>query len=87
MSKVRSKVSEQFGKNYVFTQDEEPSHTSNLTQKWCKGHFNGFWDKDLWPPSNSYIKPIDFAIWCILKSDVSAKSFKNFEATLDEKLV
>ena len=44
-----------------------------------------------------YINPIDSDIWCVLESDVSAKSFSNFEylkevlknfwAVLDEEVV
>lgn len=76
-------VSEHFGNDYVFTQDGAPSHTSNVTQQWCKDHFSGFWDKNCWPPSSPDINPMDFAIWSILESDVSSKSYPNVEALKD----
>ena len=65
-------VTESFPGGYVFTQDGAPSHTSNVTQQWCKSHFKGFWDKNMWPPSSPDINPMDFAIWSILESDVCA---------------
>ena len=76
-------VSEQFENNYVFAQDRTPSHTSNMTQKWCKDHYSSFLHKNVWPPSSPDIKPINFAIWSILKNDVFAKSFPNIEALKD----
>jgi inhibitor of nuclear factor kappa-B kinase subunit alpha len=42
-------VTEAFGDNYAFTQDGAPAHTSNVTQQWCRSHFSGFWDKNVWP--------------------------------------
>ncbi|KAG1667495.1 RWD domain-containing protein 4 [Nymphon striatum] len=73
-------VTEAFGDNYVFTQDGAPSHTSNVTQQWCKSHFSGFWDKNAWPPSSPDANPMDFAIWSILESDVSRVSYQNVTA-------
>lgn len=65
--KVLPWITESFG-------NHAPSHTSNLTQQWCKDHFSGFWNKNVWPPLSPDINPMDFAIWSILESDVSAKS-------------
>lgn len=84
--KVFPWITESFGKRYVFTQDGAPSHTSNLTQKWCKDHFSGFWDKNMWPPSSPDINPMDFAIWSILESDVSAKSYSSVAVLKDALL-
>ena len=61
-----------FPNGHVFTQDGAPSHTSKLTQQWCKSNFHGFWDKDMWPPSSPDLNPMDFAIWSILEADVCA---------------
>lgn len=36
-----------FPDGYVFTQDGAPSHTSNVTQQWCKAQLKGFWDKNM----------------------------------------
>lgn len=67
-------VTETYGDNYIFTQDGAPAHTSNVTQKWCKEHFSGFWDKDFWPPSSPDINPMDFSVWSILENEVSKVS-------------
>ena len=54
-----------------------PSHTSNLIQQWCKNHFSLFWNKNIWPPSSLDINTMEFTIWSILESDVSAKSYSS----------
>ena len=69
--KVLPWLTESFGDDFIFTQDGAPAHTANVTQQWCKDHFPGFWDKQMWPPSSPDINPMDFAIWSILESDVS----------------
>ena len=79
-------ITKSFGNSYVFTQDGAPSHTSNLTQQWCNDHFSGFWDKTVWPPSSPDINPMDFCIWSILESDVSAKSYTSVPALKDALL-
>lgn len=95
--KVLPWLTESFGNDYIFTQDGAPAHTANVTQKWCKDNFKGFWDKTLWPPSSPDINPMDFAIWSILESDVSSRSYPNLNslnaaihsawAKLDEEVV
>ncbi|KAG1674330.1 PIN2/TERF1-interacting telomerase inhibitor 1 [Nymphon striatum] len=57
-----------------------------IAQKWCKDHFSGFWDKNMWPSSSPVISPMDFAIWSILKSDILAKSYSSV-AVLKEALL
>ena len=73
-------LTETFGEQYIFTQDGAPAHTSNVSQKWCKEHFQGFWDKNMWPPSSPDINPMDFSIWSILESDVSKISYSSVTA-------
>ena len=51
----------------------------------------------MWPPSSPDINPMDFAIWSILESDVSTRSYPNLDslkaaihsawAKLDEEVV
>ncbi|XP_029655639.1 uncharacterized protein LOC115229425 [Octopus sinensis] len=74
--KVLPWVTETFDDRYTFIQDGSPANTFNLTQR-CKGHFSGFWDKMMWPLSSANINPMDFAIWSIVKSNVSARSYSN----------
>ena len=64
---------------YIFAQEGASSHTPNLTQQWCKDNFSGFWDKKMCPHSCPSIISIDFAIWSILESDVSAKSYSSVD--------
>lgn len=78
--KVLPWVTEAFGTDYIFTQDGAPAHTSNISQKWCREHFNKFWNKEIWPPSSPDINPMDFAIWSIIESEVSKISYSNLES-------
>ncbi|XP_029652599.1 uncharacterized protein LOC115225783 [Octopus sinensis] len=66
-----------FGDRYIFTQDWVPDHTSRLTKKSCQEHFSGFGDKKIWPPITPDISPMDFPIWSILESNVSASPYSN----------
>lgn len=47
---------------YCFMQDGAPSHTSRITQAWCKENFSTFWDKETWPPSSPDLNPMDFSV-------------------------
>ncbi len=48
--------------SYIFQQDGAPAHTANRVQEWCKKNFEGFWAKDIWPPSSPDLNVMDFAI-------------------------
>ena len=43
---------------WIFQQDGAPSHTSNKTQMWCNENLEGFWPKNMWPPSSP-----DLILW------------------------
>ena len=60
-----------------FTQDGAPSHTSNLTQQWCKDHFSHFVNKNEWPSASPNINSMDYFIWSILESKVSSKNYQH----------
>ncbi len=49
------------GAPVIFQQDGAPSHTSNLTQSFCKAVFPRFWSKELWPPSSPDLNVMDFS--------------------------
>ena len=66
MKKVLLWITESFVIRYVFTQDGDPSDTSNLTQKWRKDNLSESWDKQMWALSCPNINPIGSAIWSIL---------------------
>ncbi|QQP52968.1 Putative transposable element [Caligus rogercresseyi] len=46
---------------YVFQQDGAPAHTSKATQAFMYENLN-FWAKDMWPPQNPDLNPLDFSI-------------------------
>lgn len=48
--------------SYVLQQDGAPSHTANRVQAWCKANFDGFWAKEMWPPSSPDLNVMDFSI-------------------------
>ncbi|KAG1663201.1 PHD and RING finger domain-containing protein 1 [Nymphon striatum] len=77
--KVLTWITGNFGEHYIFTPRCSIPHIE-FHQKWCKDHFSGFWDKNMWPSTSSDISPMDFAIWSILKSDILAKSYSNVTA-------
>ncbi|QQP56652.1 Uncharacterized protein FKW44_001390 [Caligus rogercresseyi] len=45
-------------KNYVFTQDGAPAHTSKKVQEFCKGNMASFW-----AISSPDVNPLDFSVW------------------------
>lgn len=65
---------------YCFMQDGAPSHTSRITQAWCKENFSTFWDKETWPPSSPDLNPMDFSVWSILERKVGTKNYPNVTA-------
>ncbi|QQP41696.1 Transposable element tcb1 transposase, partial [Caligus rogercresseyi] len=47
---------------YVWTQDEAPSHTSKLAQDFCSRNFADFWPANYWPPTSPDLSPLDFVV-------------------------
>jgi hypothetical protein len=48
---------------YCFQQDEAPSHTANIVQRWCEDNLTDFIPKDEWHPSSPDLNPLDFSFW------------------------
>ena len=58
--------------HFTFQVDGTPSHTSILTQDWCKHHFPKFWSKEMCPPALPDLNPMDFfLVWSMLEAKVS----------------
>ncbi len=53
--------------NYIWLQDGAPAHTARKNQKFCKRHFEAFWDKSMWPPSSPDLNPMDYFWWSVLE--------------------
>lgn len=54
---------------FVFMQNGAPAHTSNSTQRMLAEELtaDGFWSKEMWPPSSPDLNPLDFSVWSLLK--------------------
>ena len=66
--------------DYVWQQDGAPAHTARKNQKFCKRHFEDFWDKSMWPPSSPDLNPLDYFWWSILESRVNATPHPNLDS-------
>lgn len=64
------------GQQFCFQQDSAPSHKARDTQNWLKMHVPRFIGASDWPPCSPDLNPLDFSIWGILESRLSAKKHK-----------
>ena len=64
-----------FGKDtlWTFQQDGTTSHTTNVTQNWCRDHIPNFWSKEMWPSCSLDLNPMYFLVWSILESKACKK--------------
>lgn len=69
--------SQQWEHSYLFQQDGAPSHTAKKVQAWCEQAFQGFWPRQMWPPSSPDLNVMDFSIWSILEGKVGTKTYSN----------
>ena len=69
----------------TFQQDGARSHMAKLVQDWCQVNFKGLWPKNLWPPSSSDVKPMDFVVWSMFEQWVCSTSHRSV-AVLKRKL-
>jgi hypothetical protein len=64
----------------LLSQDEAPSHTANVVQRWCEDNFTDIIPKDEWSPSSPDLNPLDFSTWDYMLTQV-----RNYKyATLPE---
>lgn len=66
-------------RSWTFQQDWAPAHSAKSTMKFCKENFPKFWDQTLWPSNSPDLNPMDFSIWGILDSKISAKNYTSIE--------
>ena len=57
-----------------------PSHSSKLTQAWCKSNLPGFISSEEWPPFSPDLNPCDFWLWGELQRRVYMKKHKTLES-------
>ena len=67
-------------RQWSFQQDSAPSHRAKKTQEWLSANVPQFISKEEWPPSSPELNPLDFSIWSILESKVSANSHQNVKS-------
>ena len=65
---------------FIFQQDGAPSHTSKMTEEWCRSHFPRFWSKEMWPSSSPDLNLMDFSVWSILDKNAYSMPHKNVES-------
>eukprot|EP00095_Tigriopus_kingsejongensis_P002928 snap_masked-scaffold1588_size34843-processed-gene-0.5 protein:Tk02928 transcript:snap_masked-scaffold1588_size34843-processed-gene-0.5-mRNA-1 annotation:"unknown" len=49
------------------------SHTSRVTQAWCKANFASFWDKETWPPSSQKEAKLALHQACVTRETFTMK--------------
>lgn len=50
-------------RDWIFQQDGATSHTSNVSQNWCKNNFKIFLNKTHWPANSPDLNPLDYYFW------------------------
>eukprot|EP00095_Tigriopus_kingsejongensis_P000684 snap_masked-scaffold340_size202118-processed-gene-1.17 protein:Tk00684 transcript:snap_masked-scaffold340_size202118-processed-gene-1.17-mRNA-1 annotation:"hypothetical protein AND_000720" len=69
-----------YGPNgYIWTQDGAPAHTSMNVQGYLERRLgsDGFWSKEVWPPSSPNLNPLDYSIWGHVESRACANHDSN----------
>ena len=61
------------GGEWTFQQDWAPAHGAKTTIRLCEELFPHFWGKDVWPSGSPDLNRLDFSVWSILDSRISAK--------------
>jgi inhibitor of nuclear factor kappa-B kinase subunit alpha len=68
------------GRPWVFQQDSAPAHKARTTQAWLRENVPAFISASQWPPYSPDLNPLDFSIWSILESKVSATSHSTLDS-------
>ena len=56
--------------NSIFQQDGAPTHTSKLSQEWCRLNLPSYWVKEIWPGNSLDLSLIE-NLWAVVKQDLS----------------
>ncbi len=59
---------------WVWQQDPAPCHVFNRSIKWLKDHFYDLVSKHCWPPSSSYLNPLDYFVWGYLGTHTNGRA-------------
>ena len=68
------------GTPYVFQQDGEPAHNSNLVQAWLASNVSMFWSKEFWPPNSPDLNPLDYYVWSVVERDSNKQRHANTDS-------
>uniref|UniRef100_A0A7I5E7H4 DDE_3 domain-containing protein n=1 Tax=Haemonchus contortus TaxID=6289 RepID=A0A7I5E7H4_HAECO len=67
-------------RNFVLQQDWASAHGSKSTISFCRHHFPGFWDKDMWPSNSPDLNPMDYSVWSYLQQKVSSSPHRSLDS-------
>ena len=67
--------------DFIFQQDEAPSHTSRITQEHLDANTPKFNGKDDWPPQSPDLNPMDYHVW----DSLSEKAYKGRSTKFTER--
>ena len=68
------------GTCWVFQQDSAPAHKARTSQMWLRENVPAFISSAEWPPYSPDLNPLDFSVWSILESKVSATRHASVES-------
>ncbi|XGW14325.1 hypothetical protein V3C99_000557, partial [Haemonchus contortus] len=66
--------------NFILQQDWAPAHGSKSTISFCRHHFPGFWDKNMWPSNSPDLNPLNYSVWSYLQQKVSSSPHRSLDS-------
>jgi len=67
------------GGHWTYVQDNDPKHTSELTQDWLRTHVPEYITPEQWAPRSPDLNPIE-NIWALVARQVSLRQPKTVDA-------
>jgi len=63
-------IREKCGNEFVFQQDDAPSHRAKLTVEFLLQNVPNFIEPSVWPPNSPDLNPVNYAVWRALQQAV-----------------
>jgi len=60
-------IRQKCGNEFVFQQDDAPSHRAKLTVEFLQQNVPDFIEPSVWPPNSPDLNPVDYAVWDALQ--------------------